>query len=926
MKRLLLTTIAMLFVATGFVTYVSLSENEVDFQNYDIKGIYKSLNHFHTVMADENGEIKDEYFFKARRQADALKAASNKTANEILEWEELGPNNVGGRTRSVLIDKNDSNLVYAGSVGGGLWISRNGADTWEEYAFNTELPVLAIGTITQTADGTVWWSSGEPTHGDAAGGTYGGFMPGEGVFKLSGPDAMFEQVASTIPSSPNNPATEWSRINRLTAHPTNPDILFAALDNFSVKMTTNGGNSWSTPGGLPENGNAFDIEIGSEGSIAYTVIAEKIFKSTNGGSSFTEISDLINLITDRKEIAISPTDNNFAYISHSSSSGRFAKCHQTKDGGNSWTVIGTYDEDFLNPFTVANTIYQGWYDHALAVDPANPERIFLGGVSLWSWSSDDGWRKLDNFGNSVLNPFYIHADKHTIVFDGNDPERMFVGGDGGVFRSTNAGSENPFFIPRNKNYNVTQFYAVGADYLGRVTAGAQDNGTSYIDYQGTSQLSANLIGGGDGGYTDISDIDPNVIFASSQWANFRRSPNAGESFGSFLGADCSTNFLGTLGVGDGVKQFIHPYILWEDLDQYLDTQDDDVVIKRSKFISGGQKLFCGFDALNPSGIVACQLSAPGFNGRIGDFGVTGGRLSALSITADGDIMWAASSNGNLIRAKGLNEEGGQPGWEYDLDGFINSFDVATFSNNYNDPPWGARYVTGLSCNPESKNEVIATLGSFNNENNIYITENAQISNPVWESIQANLPEMPIYSAIFDATDDDRIIAATEMGIWVYDRDTEQWTEENDGIGRVRVVQVRQEPMRDMDCPVIYIATHGRGVFRAANLAKDMDCNTDLPVYVLGTEEQEIIAESSVNIYPNPMVNQSKLQFNLDQPSEVSVRILSLNGQLMQTYQFGKMSNGTQTVDINKGDMPIGNYIVSIITEQNVVNKKLTVGQ
>lgn len=44
------------------------------------------------------------------------------TANDIV-WQERGPNNIGGRTRAIMIDPNDAtgNTVWAGSVSGGLW-------------------------------------------------------------------------------------------------------------------------------------------------------------------------------------------------------------------------------------------------------------------------------------------------------------------------------------------------------------------------------------------------------------------------------------------------------------------------------------------------------------------------------------------------------------------------------------------------------------------------------------------------------------------------------------------------------------------------------------------------------------------------------------------------------------------------------------
>jgi hypothetical protein len=47
-------------------------------------------------------------------------------SNDVL-WEERGPTNVGGRTRTIMIDPNDpsKNTIWAGSVSGGLWKTNN---------------------------------------------------------------------------------------------------------------------------------------------------------------------------------------------------------------------------------------------------------------------------------------------------------------------------------------------------------------------------------------------------------------------------------------------------------------------------------------------------------------------------------------------------------------------------------------------------------------------------------------------------------------------------------------------------------------------------------------------------------------------------------------------------------------------------------
>jgi len=51
--------------------------------------------------------------------------------NDEIDWVEVGPTNVGGRTRAIAIDANDNNRLLAGGVRGGLWLTTNKGDSWE---------------------------------------------------------------------------------------------------------------------------------------------------------------------------------------------------------------------------------------------------------------------------------------------------------------------------------------------------------------------------------------------------------------------------------------------------------------------------------------------------------------------------------------------------------------------------------------------------------------------------------------------------------------------------------------------------------------------------------------------------------------------------------------------------------------------------
>lgn len=55
----------------------------------------------------------------------------SRSPHNTLVWEEAGPNNVGGRTRAIALDRRDSRVVITGGVRGGIWKSTDEGETWK---------------------------------------------------------------------------------------------------------------------------------------------------------------------------------------------------------------------------------------------------------------------------------------------------------------------------------------------------------------------------------------------------------------------------------------------------------------------------------------------------------------------------------------------------------------------------------------------------------------------------------------------------------------------------------------------------------------------------------------------------------------------------------------------------------------------------
>jgi hypothetical protein len=111
---------------------------------------------------------------------------------------------------------------------------------------------------------------------------------------------------------------------------------------------------------------------------------------------------------------------------------------------------------------------------------------------------------------------------------------------------------------------------------------------------------------------------------------------------------------------------------------------------------------------------------------------------------------------------------------------------------------------------------------------------------------------------------------------------------------------------------IYACTYGRGVWRADNLLSFSEP-------IVQNEVSENI--SSTKIYPNPVVQNSNLSFELNRSSLVNISIYNLNGSLVKTlYDNVRMNKGNNISQINASELSMGTYIVVVKAdeEQEVV--------
>jgi hypothetical protein len=591
-------TYSILFLAVGGFALFGISfflkeaENAYQPKKEDasegvLSAIHGANEYFNFLKRNvKTGRIEMEDVLAAQKEVadfDKIRPKSGNNSGLNLQWEEMGPDNVGGRTRAFLIDPTNPKKMWAGAVAGGIYYSENGGGSWKKV--NDLQECLTVSCITRAADGTIYYGTGEGFGGPS-------FNPaayvGCGIFKSTdNKGTSFVRLESTKPAN-NVPALsgDFAVVNKIAAHPTNKDIIYA-VTNRGFRVTTDGGQTWEkdwiTGSGATSGGQ--DVDVHPDGTTV-VCINNRVWVSPNGSKgSFVEKSNSNQPFVlpspsslSRIEFAIAPSNSNVIYASAANSGGHpqrpygLAGIYVSRDKGDNWHLITGGGSSFFEPFG-----RQGEYDNALTVSSDKDNEIVLGGLQVWRWKGSSSvppagqWELASVYFGSEGDPKYVHPDIHDFIWHPTNPNTYYVATDGGMYITTDRGLS---FKSMNRDYITYQCYSVGYSGRGDVLSGSQDNGTIMI--LSNSPINGErygiAVGGGDGGYCDISQLNPNTYFYTSQNGNLNRSK-------SFMGGGSQFSPVNCEG-----GPFVTPIKLWE---SFNDENSIDTVVFRANRIEAG---------------------------------------------------------------------------------------------------------------------------------------------------------------------------------------------------------------------------------------------------------------------------------------------------------------------------------------------------
>ena len=715
---------------------------------------------------------------------------------------------VSGRTISIAVHPTDENTVYVGTAQGGLYKSTNGGANWTRL-FEFQLESLAIGAVTidPVDSNIVYVGTGEPNLSADS-------FAGRGVYILRNADSPTPVLTGPFRlDGVGNDVFTGRAIGRIVVNPLDNNVIFVC--------TTSGigGNPSAAPPNLPPRGiyrssnaqggsptfsqvqitgittpnDRSTIDLALDPANPNLLIATVVGATSDGGiyrtanaldptPTFTRTLTLPNGSTNgRAELYL---NRNATSVTIYAATGEISSvalggpaCASTTAGmlrrstdqGLTWSTPLPGSTGFCGG--------QCFYDMALVVTPDN-QTIHLGGAARGGSGSCvvEVMKRSTNGGTSFArNDATLHADEHALAIAPSNPQVVYTGSDGGIWRSTNNGTN--WTSLNNADFSATQFQGVALHPYDRffLMGGTQDNGTNCLAPDGVTWSHCR---DGDGGYAIIDDNaqdTTNVLMyhtffnqTNSQIGFERAASTAAGADGQLTG----WTFRGCSGTttNNGLRCA------------------DNVLFYAPMAQGPGNPntLYFGTDRLyrstNRGDLMTLVSQGPLVSGTV---------LTTIAISPqDDNVRIVGLRNGQVF----ATTTGSSP---------MTNVTGANF-------PAGTNAIGRVAIDPNNKFTAYVTFTSFLPPpgQQIFKTTNLNDPTPTWTPASNGIPTVPTTSLVVDPQNSNILYAGTDIGVYQSTDGGSNWAPYGTGLPRVAVFDVKLSNVQRM----LRIATHGRGIW------------------------------------------------------------------------------------------------------------------
>jgi len=417
----------------------------------------------------------------------------------------------GGRVLPVTGVGGNANEYLTGAVGGGVWRTANGGNTWQPIFDAQAIASIGAIAVAPSEPKIIYVGSGEAD-------MRSDISYGDGMYKSVDGGATWRNIG----------LRDSQQIGSIVVDPRDPNIvLVAALGHAygpnaerGVYRSTDGGTSWNRVLGKNDDTGAIDLCADpSDSKIIYASLwqvrrfpgsayapvsgpGSGLYKSTDGGATWNPIvgHGFPSENLGRIGIAVAPSEHGrrvYAIVD-----ARDGGLYRSDDSGENWQRISSD----------ARIWQRGWYFGGVTVDPQNANVVYLMDTSLYR--STDGGEHFEAYKGAPGGDDY-----HTLWIAPDDPKRLIFGSDQGAGISVDGGATWSSWF----NQPTAQFYHVTTDdrFPYWVYGSQQDSGTAALssrsDYGQITYRDWSPIGGEESGYIALSPAEPGVVYGGGPY-------------------------------------------------------------------------------------------------------------------------------------------------------------------------------------------------------------------------------------------------------------------------------------------------------------------------------------------------------------------------------------------------------------------------
>lgn len=425
-----------------------------------------------------------------------------------LKFRSIGPAYASGRIADIAVNPKDHSEYFVGVASGNLWKTVNNGITFKPVFEKYGSYSIGAIAIDPKNPKVVWTGTGENNHQRA-------LAYGDGVYKSLDGGKSWKNMG----------LKDSRQIGKILINPKDTDIVYVAAEGSAwgpggdrgLYKTTDGGKSWKKVLNISENTGIADMVMDPCNPDMIIASSEQrrrhvhtkigggpetsLYKTTDGGENWRKINKgLPGVDKGGIGLAISPVDPMVVYAMFEAAD-KMGGFYRSTDQGESWNKMSSHSSS-------------GQYYSRIFCDPKDVDKVYS--TETITQYTEDGGKTFKRLGLKDR-----HVDDHALWINPDDTRNLIIGGDGGVYVTYDSGAA----WYHVSNLPVIQFYRVFVDNskpFYYIYGGTQDNNsmggpTANLSRDGVTKGEWFVTNGGDGFWSAVDPVDPNIVYAEAQY-------------------------------------------------------------------------------------------------------------------------------------------------------------------------------------------------------------------------------------------------------------------------------------------------------------------------------------------------------------------------------------------------------------------------